>query len=85
LSNPPTTDPVSGQGLTRAVLVGVDIGGQARFDDTLDELALLAESAGDLTVGRVIARRRAPDPALFVGSGRNQGLGGRHAGPWRHL
>jgi GTPase len=55
---------------TRAVLVGVDVGGDASFDATLDELALLAASAGDLTVGRVTARRRAPDPALFVGSGK---------------
>jgi GTPase len=52
------------------VLVGVDVGGNAHFDPTLDELALLAASAGDVTVGKVIARRRAPDPALFVGSGK---------------
>jgi len=55
---------------TRAVLVGVDIGGDPSFDVTLDELALLAESAGDVAVARVTARRRAPDPALFVGSGK---------------
>jgi GTPase len=57
-------------GLARAILVGVDIGGNRSFDDTLDELALLAESAGDVAVARVIARRKAPDPALFVGSGK---------------
>ena len=61
--------PVSA-GLARAILVGVDIGGSAGFDATLDELAQLAESAGDLAVARVIARRKAPDPALFVGSGK---------------
>ncbi len=55
---------------TRAVLVGVDIGGSANFDASLDELALLAASAGDLVVARVTAKRRAPDPALFVGSGK---------------
>ena len=54
----------------RAVLVGVQLGGRAGFDDTLDELALLAESAGDHPVARVIARRKAPDPALFIGSGK---------------
>ncbi len=54
----------------RAVLVGVDVGHGHAFDPTLDELALLAESAGDTVVGRVIARRRAPDAALFVGSGK---------------
>ena len=58
------------EGLARAILVGVDIGGNKSFDESLDELALLAESAGDLPVARVIARRRAPDPALFVGSGK---------------
>jgi GTPase len=54
----------------RAVLVGVDFGGRSYFDATLDELALLAESAGDVAVARVIARRKAPDAALFVGSGK---------------
>jgi GTPase len=55
----------------RAVLVGVDLpGGQAHFDPTLDELALLAESAGDEVVARIVARRKAPDAALFVGSGK---------------
>jgi GTP-binding protein HflX len=54
----------------RAVLVGVDLGGSAPFDASLDELALLAESAGDVAVARVVARRRSPDPALFVGSGK---------------
>ena len=62
---PPTT------GLpARAILVGVDFGGKKFFDASLDELALLAESAGDVAVARVIARRKAPDAALFVGSGK---------------
>jgi GTP-binding protein HflX len=52
------------------VLVGVDVGAGSVFDPTLDELALLAASAGDLAVGRVTARRKAPDPALFIGSGK---------------
>ncbi len=53
----------------RAIIVGVDFG-NAAFDATLDELALLAESAGDAVVERVVCRRKAPDPALFVGSGK---------------
>jgi GTP-binding protein HflX len=57
-------------GPTRAVLVGVDFGNGKHFDATLDELALLAESAGDVCVARVVCKRRAPDPALFVGSGK---------------
>jgi GTPase len=55
---------------TRVVLVGVDFGGQSSFDPTLDELALLAASAGDETVARITARRKSPDAALFVGSGK---------------
>ncbi len=65
----PTATPVAGDS-PRAILVGVDFGGRSHFDASLDELALLAESAGDNPVARVIARRKAPDPALFVGSGK---------------
>ena len=65
----PTATPVAGN-IPRAILVGVDFGGRSHFDASLDELALLAESAGDNPVARVIARRKAPDPALFVGSGK---------------
>ena len=50
--------------------MGVDFGRDKAFDASLDELALLAESAGDVAVARVVARRKAPDPALFVGSGK---------------
>ncbi len=57
-------------GPAKVVLVGVDFGRGQFFDPTLDELALLAESAGDVPVERVTARRKAPDPALFVGSGK---------------
>jgi GTP-binding protein HflX len=59
-----------GEEATRAVLVGVDLGAGAPFDPELEELALLAASAGDEAVARVTARRKAPDPALFVGSGK---------------
>jgi GTPase len=56
--------------LARTVLVGVDLGAGHSFDATLDELAQLAESAGDQPVARLVARRKAPDAALFVGSGK---------------
>ena len=58
------------EGPARVVLVGVDFGRGQSFDPTLDELALLAESAGDVPVERITAKRKAPDPALFVGSGK---------------
>jgi GTP-binding protein HflX len=48
----------------------VDIDGGGAFDPTLDELALLAESAGDEPVARVVAHRKTADAALFVGSGK---------------
>jgi GTP-binding protein HflX len=58
----------------RAILVGVEfargVHAAAGFDETLDELALLAESAGDTPVAKIVARRQAPDAALFVGSGK---------------
>ena len=36
--------------------MGVDFGRDPDFDDSLDELALLAQTAGDLAVARVLAR-----------------------------
>ncbi|MFN7855263.1 MAG: GTPase HflX [Acidovorax sp.] len=51
------------------LLVGVDLGG-AHFDGDLEELGLLAESAGLQPVARVTCKRKAPDAALFVGSGK---------------
>lgn len=51
------------------VLVGVDLG-LANFDRELLELGLLAQTAGFVVADRVTCKRRAPDPALFVGSGK---------------
>ncbi len=51
------------------MLVGVDFG-DAHFDQDLEELGLLAETAGFRVVERVSCKRKAPDPALFVGSGK---------------
>lgn len=63
-------NPSSSASPTRTVLVGVDFGPGSPFDPTLDELALLAESAGEQPVARITARRKAPDAALFVGAGK---------------
>ncbi|KQM75772.1 GTPase HflX [Xylophilus sp. Leaf220] len=49
--------------------MGVDLG-QPHFDGDLEELGLLAETAGLKPVARVAAKRKAPDAALFVGSGK---------------
>ena len=51
------------------MLVGVDFG-VPHFDDELEELGLLAETAGLHPVARLTCRRKAPDAALFVGSGK---------------
>ncbi|MFM8757568.1 MAG: GTPase HflX [Limnohabitans sp.] len=51
------------------MLVGVDFG-LPHFDGGLHELGLLAESAGLHPVARLTCKRKAPDPALFVGSGK---------------
>ncbi|MES2186411.1 MAG: GTPase HflX [Pseudomonadota bacterium] len=51
------------------VLVGVDLG-LPHFDGELEELGLLAQTAGLQPVARIVARRKAPDAALFVGSGK---------------
>lgn len=52
-----------------ALLVGVDFG-LPHFDGELQELGLLAETAGLRPVARITCKRRAPDAALFVGSGK---------------
>jgi len=54
-------------GLT--ILVGVDFG-LPHFDGELEELGLLAETAGLTPVARITCKRKAPDAALFVGSGK---------------
>ena len=51
------------------LLVGVDFG-VPHFDDELEELGLLAQTAGLQPVARLTCKRKAPDPALFVGSGK---------------
>ena len=51
------------------LLVGVDFG-LPHFDADLQELGLLAQSGGLQPVARLTCKRKAPDPALFVGSGK---------------
>lgn len=51
------------------LLVGVDFG-LPHFDSELEELGLLAQTAGMEPVARIACKRKAPDAALFVGSGK---------------
>ena len=55
--------------LTPALLVGVDFG-LPHFDVDLDELSQLALTAGLKPVAKITCKRKAPDAALFLGSGK---------------
>jgi GTP-binding protein HflX len=59
---------VSGNSM-RAALVGIDFGA-GDFKASLEELALLARSAGAEPITTITAKRNSPDPAHFVGSGK---------------
>jgi GTPase len=50
-------------------LVGVDLG-LPHFDGELEELGLLAQTAGMTPAHRITCKRKAPDAALFIGSGK---------------
>ncbi|NYE59056.1 GTP-binding protein HflX [Duganella sp. 1224] len=58
----------------RAALVGIDFG-QGDFAASVEELNLLARSAGAEPVTVITARRSAPDAAYFVGSGKADEIG----------
>ncbi|WP_460902343.1 GTPase HflX [Paraburkholderia jirisanensis] len=55
--------------MTNAALVGIDFG-KIDFVASLEELSLLAKSAGAHPAVTLTGRRSAPDAALFVGSGK---------------
>ena len=57
----------------RAFLVGVDLRQEEDFlsvDDSLSELALLAETAGLEVVGMITQRLDSPNPKTFIGTGK---------------
>ncbi len=61
----------------RAFLVGLaepGVEGRHRAEDLLDELQLLAKTAGANIVGRAIQARPMPDPQFYVGKGKAQEL-----------
>ncbi len=61
----------------RAILVGVvtPSARRSRVEESLDELALLAESAGADVGHRIIQERQSIDPAQFIGSGKADEIG----------
>lgn len=59
----------------RAFLVGVDFGSdlnQLSVEDSLEELALLADTAGLKVVGSDYQKLSTPNPSTFIGSGKVQ-------------
>ena len=60
---------ISNQKPAPTLLVGVDFG-LPHFDGELNELGLLAASGGLKPVAKLTCKRKAPDAALFVGSGK---------------
>jgi len=61
--------------LERVVLIGVWTAGSADdAENSLAELAALAQTAGSLVLEGVIQRRERPDPATYVGSGKAKEL-----------
>ncbi|MEX2292296.1 MAG: GTPase HflX [Acidimicrobiales bacterium] len=60
----------------KIVLVGVTLppGTAAETEAGLDELSLLVDTAGADEVGRIVQKRRAPDPPTYVGKGKAEEL-----------
>ncbi|MFZ5516293.1 MAG: GTPase HflX [Candidatus Zhuqueibacterota bacterium] len=60
----------------RAIVVGMVLGKQDRelVEEYLDELALLADTAGAEVVVRVVQERNVIDPATFIGKGKAEEL-----------
>lgn len=62
-------------GPERAILVSIDFG-ESDYSESLEELRLLAGTAGVRTLAIVEAKRQRPDAALFAGSGKVQEIAG---------
>ena len=61
--------------LERLVLVGVWTDGSvADAENSMAELALLAETAGSQVLDALYQRRQSPDPATYIGRGKVDGL-----------
>jgi len=65
--------------IERAVLVGVELNsspGLLTLEDSLAELALLADTAGLVVVGQLTQRLNRPEPSTLIGSGKVEELAG---------
>ncbi|QGZ54492.1 GTPase HflX [Paraburkholderia acidiphila] len=59
--------------MINAALVGIDFG-KTDFEASLEELSLLAKSAGATPAVTLTGRRSSPDAAMFIGSGKAEEL-----------
>src|SRR5947209_3034362 len=62
--------------LEKVIAVGVVLPDQSRHiaEEHLDELQKLIETAGGVVAARIVAKREAPDPATWIGSGKAEEL-----------
>ena len=69
-------DTPSQHAVERAILVGLSLPGVSLLEteDTLNELALLADTAGAEVVHRTIQDRTSPNPTFFIGRGKAEEL-----------
>ncbi len=58
----------------RVILVAVSLSENDDTEESVDELAELVETAGALTVGRVIQKREAKQPGTYIGKGKIEEL-----------
>ena len=58
----------------KVILVAVDLDDGSDVDDSLDELEELAQTAGAVSLGRVVQKRDAIHPGTYVGKGKIQEL-----------
>ncbi|MDR3209199.1 MAG: GTPase HflX, partial [Oscillospiraceae bacterium] len=62
--------------IEKAVLAGLNADSmpprERSTDETLDELEALLETAGGVSVGRVLQNRHTPDPRTFLGDGKTK-------------
>ncbi len=59
----------------KAILVSLDQGGSSEIiDNSIEELALLADTAGAIVLDRVVQKRTSPDRAYYIGRGKTEEL-----------
>ncbi|HAK58173.1 MAG TPA: GTPase HflX, partial [Lachnospiraceae bacterium] len=58
----------------KVILVAIETGADVSASASLDELGDLADTAGAMTVGRLIQVREAPHPGTYIGKGKIEEL-----------